>query len=1283
MSDAAAAAERPASQATENRPSPAPKPRRKMGGVKRWLLRVVLVLLLLAVLLVAAVHILLRTDLPRQWVLSAVQQKLQLRLGAREFATGWRGNTSLSDVTLSLPLADESFLKTDRLSIKHTGILGLLIKRSVTVESIEIDRPVVSVRQMADGRWNAQEVAELIRRATGGKAAEPATAGPKAVPQLPKVTIAGATIHLVDLKGRQATLAPLTIRGAPDGPLVWTFDAGIPDLLHVAGQLAPGGDWPHEATLWVRNLGPLLRPFLDRPSGNAVTALEQFKLAGKWTGRVSAGDVRGRLDLKDLFLGGYTATGPLNVAFADGVTTVSPAGTVITPPLKGRVPPARAGGGTIVVDGKSATLREVSLAFAGGEVRLGGSYAWDRGTGKLEAWWNQLVLPAGTTHSGSLAVSLRQPWPNQPVIDADLTTGGRRGGDAWSTRIELRGSGPSWDQVAWRLTAPELVYHNGKQAYNLDGLEARLSTRARVLTLDSLSVPPGDLYGRWKRGTLAGGGAYDLAKGDWRARVTGADWPIDPRARTAANFLVDAHGDRAWAELRELSVEAAGMQVKARGRIAYRAPGAPAELHVHGWYPPVDYTWHEQDTDPREDVRLSGRLESQLHVTGGAFGPVRLDVNGQLLARDLRVRDHPVGDVTLKVNGRADDYGLNLRTERLDLFSGQWVLSGRHTWADRLTRLSVDLYDLSLAQLDNFASAPPNLRGTLGGHWSVELPQFDPKRMTVEGRYQIQDLARLNPPIPTASPAVASAMDRTATTNPTHVPAGRAQPATHVERVSPTTMVVSVAPTTLPSGAAAGAWRPTSAPTTQVSVTPIADGVEGVVTAADGVVRLNPILLRRRGGRAEVRASFPVTAPRKMHVEANVAAWPVEPGGPTPRGTPRTLVWLQAKLDADLKRLTADGRVSLRADVPIRGQSVVVNVDGLVKGRMLDVRTIRGEGLGGEITGDGYVHLDNPLQSSGRVDWRDIDAAAVTALVPRLEGLGGKFSGHVRFSPTSRERNPDATGPFATQGTLKSAGGHFHGMAIGDAEFLVYSDYQRAVLDHLKWNLADGSFDAWARFTARSDEDRFVHLNVGLDRLDLDQLVRAMRPKGQQHKEMPGRLSGKIIAAGNPFTPEGRKSSSGDVRLRLTDSDLANVKIVDALYALLSVKFGQTQPTGRGYASARLEGERLEIPVVRYVNRGVDVWANAAVVNVFRGLDSPIEGTAAGSARPLKDLKLPFMADVDKILSALQGGLATVNIGGTVREPEPKVIPFAQTGDAFRRFLVGEVKNEVRGTAGR
>ncbi|HEY7120363.1 MAG TPA: hypothetical protein VH475_27490, partial [Tepidisphaeraceae bacterium] len=582
-------------------------------------------------------------------------------------------------------------------------------------------------------------------------------------------------------------------------------------------------------------------------------------------------------------------------------------------------------------------------------------------------------------------------------------------------------------------------------------------------------------------------------------------------------------------------------------------------------------------------------------------------------------------------------------------------------------------------------AAPPNLRGTMNGHWNIELPEFDKNRMTVEGKYELLNVARFVPPAPTTSPAVAAALD-TGAGGPRASTMPAAVQASHVSQVKGPA-VVSVPATTGPvkTTLTSNTGRRGQTPTTQVALIPIADRIEGGIIARDGNVRLEPIVLRRKGGRADAKISFPLNAPRQMHVESTVAAWPVEYSAGRARYRENSLIWLQTELDADLKALTAKGRVAnFRADVPIKqGQSIIINASANIDGRALDVTSIRGEGLGGEITGDGILHLGNPLQSSGRVDWRNVGADAIAALYPAVGGLAGRFSGSVRFSPTSPDRNPDATGPFALQGSVQaSPDATLKGMHIGDADFIVYADYQRAVMQRLNWKIAGGELRAWTRVTWH-DRDPFVHVVVDFDKLNLDEIVRAARPAGQEHKPVPGRVTGHAIAAANPLTVRGRKEASGEVEMRLTESDLVNVATVNLLYNVLSVKLGPYEPTGRGYIMARLEGERLEIPVVRYFNRGVDLWSNAAVVNVFLGANSPVEGTAAASARPLKDLKLPFMADVDQVLRALQGAVATASIQGTVGKPAPKVIPFALTGDAFRRFMLGEVRNEVRGTAGR
>src|SRR5207248_3587094 len=113
----------------------------------------------------------------------------------------------------------------------------------------------------------------------------------------------------------------------------------------------------------------------------------------------------------------------------------------------------------------------------------------------------------------------------------------------------------------------------------------------------------------------------------------------------------------------------------------------------------------------------------------------------------------------------------------------------------------------------------------------------------------------------------------------------------------------------------------------------------------------------------------------------------------------------------------------LRAIIALHKRTITLDVDSEIHQRRLDLKSIQGKGLGGHIEGDGYIYLDSPLQSAGRIDWQGVDAAAVAAVLPITQGLSGRYSGSVRFSPTDRAVDPDATGPFAMSGSIRSSDG--------------------------------------------------------------------------------------------------------------------------------------------------------------------------------------------------------------------------------------------------------------------
>ena len=76
-----------------------------------------------------------------------------------------------------------------------------------------------------------------------------------------------------------------------------------------------------------------------------------------------------------------------------------------------------------------------------------------------------------------------------------------------------------------------------------------------------------------------------------------------------------------------------------------------------------------------------------------------------------------------------------------------------------------------------------------------------------------------------------------------------------------------------------------------------------------------------------------------------------------------------------------------------------------------------------------------------------------------------------------------------------------------------------------------------------------------------------------------------------------------------------------------------------------------------------------------------MDGSAFGSLRPLKNIKLPFFAEADKVFAAIQKESVSVGIGGTVHKPDVKPVLFGEISSQLRTILLGDVKNESTGGA--
>ena len=84
-----------------------------------FLLKALAVLLIVLLVIGLIVQIILWTDLPGKWVLSALSNRTGLAVSAERFRTGWTGTTNISGLTAQFALEDEPFVNAPDLTMKH------------------------------------------------------------------------------------------------------------------------------------------------------------------------------------------------------------------------------------------------------------------------------------------------------------------------------------------------------------------------------------------------------------------------------------------------------------------------------------------------------------------------------------------------------------------------------------------------------------------------------------------------------------------------------------------------------------------------------------------------------------------------------------------------------------------------------------------------------------------------------------------------------------------------------------------------------------------------------------------------------------------------------------------------------------------------------------------------------------------------------------------------------------------------------------------------------------
>jgi uncharacterized protein YhdP len=357
-----------------SRPSAVIKPAtpRRRHRVKNWLLRSVMLIIVIIAIVGVAIQIILSTDLPRNLVVSGLEKQLNLRVTASSLTSGWMGRSTLEDVTLALPLAEESFLKVPRLKIRHSTLFSLLLRQPLHIDEMYFEQPHLIVRQNALGRWNIDEAMALITRAAGGKSADNEQKSKGEPVQLPLVSLQDGTLELIDNENRKVILRPLEVRGTPQTSLSWHFQGNISDLLRVEGRIAPGQSWNHQVDFTLDRPHRIVKNWFNLP--------DPVYLTGNWTGLVKDDSVQGRLDVKRGQVGPVGLSGAIKFTNTQGAATISP--EVLLVNLSNQPTPIRLTNGSLKIAGTRVEMQSIDLGAFAGTARLDGHYDWHARAGR-------------------------------------------------------------------------------------------------------------------------------------------------------------------------------------------------------------------------------------------------------------------------------------------------------------------------------------------------------------------------------------------------------------------------------------------------------------------------------------------------------------------------------------------------------------------------------------------------------------------------------------------------------------------------------------------------------------------------------------------------------------------------------------------------------------------------------------------------------------------------------------------------------------------------------------
>ncbi len=673
--------------------------------MKRWIRRILFILLGFLLIYTAVVLVILCTDLPRELIVKYLNDNygLNVTIDSMQITSG--GKTTIDNLSVNLPMENAAIITVPQIVINHTKIPFVLFQ-GFKLKTVRIDKPLVNISQDQTGTWNAERLSYYFKSDSSGS---------RRNLSLPDIDIIDANVIVTDKNGRKDSFNQIFLQGKSSKSHEWDFHGDIASQIKLDGRLAQSGDYYHEVNIDVNGLPKTIQSLFGNIS-------EPFNLNATWKGRVSDNGLSGVLNLSRE--GKFQADGNLDLNMSSDGLSVN-INEVIVSGLDKSLETIKVAGGKINYNGKQVQAKNIFIEALANQASVTGNWNIEERRGDVYCSVTGTIKEKGIEYENILSGNISWPENGKKQIDLLVTSHGSSPWGNWKGNADLLGSGETWSSSKWKVTIPSLAWFSEKNNIELNDIDADIIAEWPVIKFDDIRMTNAQV--------INAKGQFSADTKSWNVSLETAGLKVITDQGAPIDLKLTAKGNMQNISVDDFHISYGSLQLEGNSKMSLSTKEL-SDTHIR-----TLLVLDPGDRNNDKIFEISAELECDTEVTGAVW-PVNLQCKSIIAADNIKVDKQEIKPLKIFWQAKIDSNNVTYNAEQFVLFDGTWSLDGQYDIKENSAQLKLNTEQVSLRPIMQLFELPIECKGIMQAAFDVTIPVDNITQMVISGNWNVKDL---------------------------------------------------------------------------------------------------------------------------------------------------------------------------------------------------------------------------------------------------------------------------------------------------------------------------------------------------------------------------------------------------------------------------------------------------------------------------------------------------------------------------------------------------------------